>query len=178
MQSALLQPDKKLRFNENHFQGYWVQLNTLIRRNDEADRILDGLRVHPLLGFVAACADNTHQHFQHATSLSILYRDNAIGDPPGTVPSEEDIDTDPIGCIRDFALATTNGTVGGPSPRGAVNWIHSRQYGSQLCVVNLQYRTGCKHIWETVVATFSAAEVTTLIAGLPYGSGPKLLRQV
>ena len=33
-------------------------------------------------------------------------------------------------------------------------------------------------MWETIVATFSAAEAITIIAGLPYGSGPKLLSQV
>ena len=41
--SALSRPSKYLRYDEDHFQGYWVQLTTLIRSNEDADELLDGL---------------------------------------------------------------------------------------------------------------------------------------
>ena len=178
MQSGLLKPDKKLRFNEKHFQGYWVQLNTLIRRNDEADQILDGLLPHPMSTLRAAQLDNHAAKHLVCVSLGELYRSLNLGNPPGVLPSEGEVEADPIGCIRDFARATKNGTVGGPTPNGGTNWTTSRAHVRTVYAANLIYRVGCKHIWETVVATFSSAEATTLIAGLPYGCGPKLLAQV
>ena len=33
-------PDKFLRHSEEHFQGYWIQLQSLIRRDDDADELL------------------------------------------------------------------------------------------------------------------------------------------
>ena len=41
-----------------------------------------------------------------------------------------------------------------------------------------RHRSACKFIWETAVATLSASQATSIIAGLPYGAGPKLLAQI
>ena len=90
MQSGLLKPDKKLRFNEKHFQGYWVQLNTLIRRNDEADQILDGLLPHPMSTLRAAQLDNHAAKHLVCVSLGELYRSLNLGNPPGVLPNEDE----------------------------------------------------------------------------------------
>ena len=126
MVSALLKPDKKLRFNEKHFQGYWVQLNTLIRHNDEADQILDELLLHPMLSLRSAQLDNTAAQHQNCVALSTLYLTNNVGNPAGNLPDNDEINADPIRCIRDFAKATKNGTIGGPGPNGAANGAASQ----------------------------------------------------
>ena len=58
---TLRAPDKYLRHSEEHFQGYWVQLQSLIRRNDEADELLDGLLENPLLELEEAYSEHKHQ---------------------------------------------------------------------------------------------------------------------
>jgi len=60
MQANLLQPNKRLHFTEDHFQGFWVQLLTLIRRNEHADAYLDGILSNPMRGVSDANADNAN----------------------------------------------------------------------------------------------------------------------
>ena len=50
MSSSLLRPDKHLRFSEDHFQGYWIQLVSvsLIHRNDDADELFDEIIEDPI----------------------------------------------------------------------------------------------------------------------------------
>ena len=107
MQAHLLQPEKKLRFSEKYFAGFWVQVNTLIRRNEGADALLDGILPHPMLRIVEIMADNTDNQHGFAQAVLQLYVQQNLGIPPGTYPNEEQLSTDPIGAIRDFSLATT-----------------------------------------------------------------------
>jgi hypothetical protein len=44
----MMKPSKHLRYSEQNFAGYWVQLNSVIRHNDQADLILDGLLINPI----------------------------------------------------------------------------------------------------------------------------------
>ena len=39
---------KFLEHIDDHFQGYWVQLQSLIQQNDITDEILDDLLINPL----------------------------------------------------------------------------------------------------------------------------------
>ena len=48
MSACLAKPNKYLRYDDKHFEGYWMQLLTLIHHNDSADQILDGILEHPL----------------------------------------------------------------------------------------------------------------------------------
>ena len=89
---ALKAPSKHLRYSETDFAGYWVQLHAVIRHNDNADQVLDGLLTNPLL----VLSEMTEEHDLH-TSLSASYEAHGYGFPPeGTF-----IDLDPIGrCIQ------------------------------------------------------------------------------
>ena len=73
MQAHLLQPEKKLRFSEKYFAGFWVQVNTLIRRNEEADALLDDTLHHPILRIVEIMADNTDNQHGFAQAVLQLY---------------------------------------------------------------------------------------------------------
>ena len=37
-----------LLHSEKHFRGYWVQLQSRIRRNDDADEVIEGYLENPL----------------------------------------------------------------------------------------------------------------------------------
>ena len=113
-----------------------------------------------------------------ATAVRGLYIARNLGDPVGTFPDYAQLDDDPIGAIRDFAIATNSGANGGINPANGRVWVAARAWARGIHARNLIFREACKHIWETVVATFSSAEAATMIAGLPYGSGPKLLARV
>ena len=178
MQAHLLQPEKKLRFTEKYFAGFWVQINTLIRRNEGADSLLDGILRHPMLTVIQIMANNADNHHGHAQAVLQLYVQGNLGDPPGTYPDADQLDHDPIAAIRDFAIATQAGATGGINPATGLNWVASRAWARGIHRRNVEYRSACKHIWETVVGTFTSTQAVTLIAGLPYGSGPKLLIQV
>jgi len=167
-----------LRFSEKHFQGYWLRLNTLIRSEEDADELLDGILTFPMSEIIDIMGNAQHANHGHAQAVLILYRQNDLGDPPGTYPNAEQLDRDPIRAIRDFALATDGGRNGGLNPATGRLWAQSRTWARAIFNGNLDYRSACKHIWETIVATLSAEEAVTIIAGLPYGSGPKLLAQV
>ena len=178
MQSSLLRPDRKLRLNEKHFQGYWVQLNTLIRRNEHADELLDGVLTNPMLDILPIVTNNHHAHHGHAEAVRLLYVAKNLGNPPGTFPDPVQLEHDPIGCIRDFTLATKAGTRGGLNPDTGNAWGAAKAWAKHQHAANIIYRGACKHIWETAVATLSAEEAITVIGGLPYGAGPTLLEQI
>ena len=177
-QSSLLMPEKRLRFTEKFFPGYWVQLNTLIRRNEHADEVIDGILIHPMLEVLEVYTTPGDPHNAHATAILQLYVAKNLGSPIGQFPTAEDLEHDPIRGIRDFAIATASGTDGGLNPATGRNWIASSRWARVIHTRNVVFRSACKHIWETIVATFSSAEAVTVIAGLPYGSGMKLLFQV
>lgn len=40
---------KYLKYSEDHFEDYMVQLTSLIRTDDNADRLLDGLLENPII---------------------------------------------------------------------------------------------------------------------------------
>ena len=73
MQAHLLQPDKKLRFSEKYFAGYLVQVQTLIRRNESADALLDGILQHPMRIINEIMQDNAHVNHGHAQAVLLLY---------------------------------------------------------------------------------------------------------
>ena len=68
-QSSLLMPEKRLRFTEKFFPGYWVQLNTLIRRNEHADEVIDGILTHPMLEVLDVYSTPGNAHNAHATAV-------------------------------------------------------------------------------------------------------------
>ena len=128
MQANLLQPSKKLHFTEVHFGGFWVQLTTLVRRNEHADAYLDGILLNPMRDVADAIADNANASHQYAVAVRVLYAAQNLGDPPGTFPDYEQLEDDPIGAIRDFAIATKAGTNGGINPASGRVWVASRQW--------------------------------------------------
>ena len=126
-----------------------------------------------------AIADNANANHLHAVAVRALYVAGNLGDPPGTFPDYAQLEDDPIGAIRDFAIATNSGANGGVNPANGRVWVAARRQWTRLIHArNLIFRQACKHIWETVVSTFSSAEAATMMAGLPHGSGPKLFARV
>ena len=73
MQAHLLQPEKKLRFSEKYFAGFWVQVNTLIRRNEGADALLDDMLHHSTQRIVEIVADDTDNQHGFAQAVLQLY---------------------------------------------------------------------------------------------------------
>ena len=56
---ALSRPNKHLYLDEAHFEGYWVRLQALLRHNEDADEVLDGLLQFPLEKIVGNTGDDT-----------------------------------------------------------------------------------------------------------------------
>ena len=127
---------------------------------------------------VDAIADNANANHLHAGAVRALYVARNLGDPPDTFPDYAQLEDDPIGAIRDFVIATNSGTNGGINPASGRVWVTARQWARLIHARNITFHQACKHIWETVVSTFSSVEATTMMAGLPYGSGPKLFARV
>ena len=178
--SALSRPNKYLRYDEDHFQGYWVQLTTLIRSNEDADELLDGLLLSPLLALLKAINSipPNPAMVAIATAIKTLYVAGNYGDPPGSFPpTEEQMLLDPLKIFKEFAKATQLGRHGGFTPGGAQS-VPSRRWVRSIWNDYKRHRSACKFIWETAVATLSASQATSIIAGLPYGAGPKLLAQI
>ena len=189
---------KTLMHSEIHFRGYWVQLQSRIRKNDDADDYLEGYLVNPLVQLRDAW-DAHHQNprpagdqivqlyntgesvsdvYNFATCIATLYKDSPYGEPPGSFPPTLDqIAQDPMKHFKFFIQATENGTTGGTNTQdrgdaATKNWVKTAVENVKRC------RKACKHIWDTALATFTSAKATTVIAGLPYGAGPALLKQI
>ena len=130
---------KPLMHSEIHFRGYWVQLQSRIRKNDDADDYLEGYLVNPLVDLRKAW--NTHNEnprpagddivqlyntgesvsdvYNFATCIKTLYEGTSYGDPPGSFPPTlEQINNDPMKHFKFFIQATENGTKGGTNAQG------------------------------------------------------------
>ena len=183
----LLTSNKYLRHSDEHFQGYWVQLQSLLRQNEDADELLDGSLRNPLEDLINAYDEwkdvvappanpgPEYTLYEVCTCIKTLYTNGNYGIPPGEFPpKDKDFKEDPMAHIREWNLATEKGTKGGLNARGAHDQ-RSRAWVRRTHQKMLSYRNACKFMWETAVATLSTAQATTIIAGLPYGSGPALL---
>ena len=105
-QSSLLMSEKRLRFTEKYFPGFWVQLNTLIRRNEHADEVIDGILTHPMLEVLDEHSTPGAAHQPHAEAIRLRYVAKNLGSPIGQFPTAEQLERDPIRGIRDFVIAT------------------------------------------------------------------------
>lgn len=171
---------KHLKYSDDHFQGYWIQLNSLVRRREEADDLLDGFLQNPLeeLLNVWDAKDDSGGLMQICKAIKTLYVRNGFGQPPGTFPpTKEQLTRDPLNALKDFMMPTNRGTTGGKDETGGTH-SDARKWVRANYKEMLKYRKACKYIWETAVATLDQAQATTIVAGLPYGSGPTLLKQI
>ena len=189
---------KVLQHSEKYFQGYWVQLQSRIRKEDDADELLEGTLSNPLeelrnawnahhenprpANDVIDARYNTgasvSKEYNMALCIKTLYNGTTYGEPPGHFPPTlEQINKDPLKHIKDFSLATAKGTLGGQNPAGR-NDAASRAWVRTAYTALVKYRKACKFIWDTALATLTSAQATTIIAGLPFGSGPALLSQI
>ena len=108
-----LKAGNKLLYSEDHFQGYWVQLQTLVRKDDRADELLDGVIENPLETIAEAVYngdpdDEADEKLRRTAELvKTLYENKRLGHPPGTFPpSIKDFKYNPLLHIKDFAIAT------------------------------------------------------------------------
>ena len=153
-------PSKHLVYSEANFAGYWVQLNALIRHNDQADQILDGLLTNPLKQLQLLDAED-----DLCTTLHACYRATGGRFPPDSVL----LDNDPMATIKEFkiAVATLNGE------NESVNeWLTINDD-----TLN-NYRAGVKHIYEKTVATLSSEQSALFVTDVGYGAGPLLLKRL
>ena len=125
---------KPLMHSEIHFRGYWVQLQSRIRKNDDADDYLEGYLTNPLVELRKAWDDhnsnprpagdtivqlyNTGESvsniYNYATCIKTLYDNSEFGDPFGSFPpTMEQLKTDPMTPFKFFIQATERGTNGG-----------------------------------------------------------------
>ena len=175
---------EKLQYSEDHFQGYWVRLQTAVRKQEDADELLDGTLENPLETISEAVyngdeEDEEDERLQRiALCIQTLYADSQLGDPPGSFPARvEVIVKDPLKQIKEFAIATKKGTKGGVGANGRNN-AESRAWVKKAYEALLKYKKGCKNIWETSVATLPSSIATTVIGGVPFGNGLALLTQI
>ena len=92
--SSLLMPDKRLRFTEKYFPGFWVQLNTLIRRNEHADEVIDGILTHPMLGVLDVHSTPGDAHQPHAEAIRLRYVEKNLGQSIGQFPTTDQLEKD------------------------------------------------------------------------------------
>ena len=189
---------KPLLHSEIHFRGYWVQLQSRIRRSDDADDYLEGYLENPLVALRKAwnahnanarpagdainqlynTGESVSSTYNFALCIKTLYTDTTYGDPSGSFPPTlKQLEEDPMKHFKFFIQATENGTKGGTNAQGrgdvaAKAWVKLAYENVKRC------RKVCKHIWDVALATFTSAKATTLISGLPYGAGPALLKQI
>ena len=187
-----------LLHSEKHFRGYWVQLQSRIRRNDDADEVIEGYLENPLSKLREAwdehkdnprpagdqisdlynTGDSVDELFNFCVCIKTLYAGTYYGDPAGNFPpTKTQLEMDPLRHIRDFSLATSKGTKGGRNLLGRSDAATRAWLRSAIKDVD-RYRKACKYIWDTALATLPSEKATTIIAGLPYGSGPTLLKQI
>lgn len=180
-----LKAGNKLLYSEDHFQGYWVQLQTLVRKDDRADELLDGIIENPLQTIADAVYNGDPDDEVDAKLMRIaelvktLYESKRrVGHPPGTFPpSIQNFNYNPLLHIKDFAIATNKGTKGGTGPVRRHN-TESRAWVKKAYALLIDYKAAVKHIWETSVATLPSSMATTIISNVPYGNGVVLLRQI
>lgn len=153
---ALSKPNKHLYLDEAHFEGYWVRLQALLRHNEDADEILDGIQEFPLKQIFKPTNGELKADLQADYEALGLQ-----------MPTAEDLTLDPIGAIRDFIKCSQN------SEKERVTTFYGEVREDLL-----KYRKGIKFIYETVVATLSTSQATEFVGSLPYGSGRKLLEKV
>ena len=132
---------KQLMHSEIHFRGYWVQLQSRIRKNDDADDYLEGYLVNPLAELRKAwnahdanprpagdainqlynTGESVSSIYNFATCIKTLYNDTLYGNPPGSFPPTlQQLNDDPMKHFKDFIQATENGTKGGRTRRDEV----------------------------------------------------------
>ena len=87
-----------------------------------------------------AIADNANASHHYATAVRVSCAAQNLGDPPGTFPDHEQLDDDPIGAIRYFAIDTKAGTNGGIKPVSGRVWVASRQWARLIHGRNLVFR--------------------------------------
>ena len=111
-------PSKYLQHSEKYFAGYRVQLDAYLRRNENAEELLDGLLFNPLLRLVQAVSpDSAVDRTTRATArvivsnLETLYSNANVGSPIGSLPTPQECEDDPASTIVDLMVATHKGAL-------------------------------------------------------------------
>ena len=157
---------KVLLHSEIHFQGYWVQLQSKIRRHDDADDLLEGYLANPLSNLRKAwdkhdanprpAGDNIDELYNTGESVSseynvclcikTLYTGSTYGDPPGSFPpTAKQLDRDPLKFIKDFNMVTEHGTIAGTNAKDR-NDVASKAWVKIAYKEMNRYRKVCKFI--------------------------------
>ena len=157
---SLKLPTKHLVYSESNFAGYWVQLNALIRHNDHADQVLDGILTNPLQQLRLLEDDDDFR-----TTLRDCYSATGGRFPPDAKLLHDD----PIGSIKEFRLAVAT-------------LRDQNEEVNQWLTINKDaidnYRAGVKFIYEKAVATLTAEQSALFVTDVEYGAGPLLLERL
>ena len=133
-------PSKHLRYSESNFAGYWVQLHVVIRHNDNADQVLDGLLTNPL----RQLCELPSEHDLFGT-LTAAYEAHGFTFPPDPVF----VDLDPIAAYKQFKIAAASLN---DEAQDLQTWL--AKHGTDMD----NYRAGVKFIYEKAVATLDSSE--------------------
>ena len=172
---ALSKPDKHLRYTEKHFDGYMVHLTALIRANEHADELMDGLLTNPIQDLLDVAANDPGRSV--VIQLNLSYQNYKQLHPwftSGFPPSTDLLTNDPVQCVKNLLIvtkkATTAGTGGGFDAANA--WLtESADDLKNFCKAS-------KHIWQVVVSTLTTEQATMLIGTLKYGAGQGLIKKL
>ena len=132
---------EKLQYSEDHFQGYWVRLQTAVRKQEDADELLDGTLENPLETISEAVYngdedDEEDERLQRiALCIQTLYADSQLGDPPDSFPARVEVIA---------VVSTKKGTKGGRGANGRNN-AESRTCVKKAYEALLKYKKGCKN---------------------------------
>ena len=148
--AAIAKPSRYLQHSTKHFEGYFVQLDTYIRRMDDAGDLLDGILINPLCNLVHAATEVGGADAVAIKSIGTLQQLYATHPRIMSTfpPSPKRFEQDPVGTIVDMLVATRNGTWEPADEeaheygRGLHTWLKSPD-GLSLC---RRFRAACKHV--------------------------------
>jgi hypothetical protein len=147
---------KWLRYSEEHFEDYWIQINTIWRGQEDADALLDDTNVNPI----------TIIYDDHHEQINRIYAHHGIDWPPSPLAWLKD----PVGISTKFlSLCTT------PLDEDDEYSAAAAQAVTNATAHIKSWIKAQKHIWSTGVATLEVGKTMSLVRGYNFGAGLGLI---
>lgn len=119
---------RRLTYNREQFDDYWIALMSKLRINEDADALISGRSLHPLLSFQRA----------NQTSLQLL---------GVLILSGVQLIEDPFGCYQRFTQYLTEALHRHPGPVPAIGDLRALEESYQV------HRRAQRHIYSTILET-------------------------
>ena len=137
---------RRLVLSRENFDDYLVALNSKLRSDDVADRILSGDLAHPLILFQQVNA-------QHLQNLNV------------PLVSQESLFNDPVLPFQIFIRNLTNALLNAPAPVPAIAGLNQLQERQD------EFRRAEKHIYSTIISTLRVGKSLHYARQCPFGAG-------